>query len=234
MSDSELIRDLADDDKPRERAWRSGVRSLTPAELLAILLRTGLKGKSVLQVSREILTLCDNNLANLCRMTPQQLSRLVPGIGPTKAITVMSAIELGARCQTELLKLNERPQFTSSQQIYNHMRTRLERINHEEFWVIMLNRANRIESEWMVSQGGMAATVVDLRLIFKRIIDLQAAAVALVHNHPSGQLRPSAQDDELTSRIVSAARIFGINVIDHLIISPTGYYSYHDSDRLNF
>lgn len=232
MSDSDLIRNLADDEKPREKALNLGTRALSDTELLAILLRTGLKGKSVIQVSREILSICEGNLATLCRMTPQQLSRLVPGIGPTKAITVTAAIELGARCQCELQKIADRPQMTSSQTIYNHMRAALERLPHEEFWVLALNRANRIESRWMISQGGMAATVVDLRLLFKKVIDIQASAIALVHNHPSGQLKPSPQDDALTRRISDAAALFDIKVIDHVIISPVGFYSYFDSGRL--
>ena len=215
MSGSELIRDLAYDDRPREKAWANGTASLTPAELIAILLRTGLKGRSVVQV-----------------MTPAELSRLVPGIGPTKAITLMAAIELGARCQSALTLANDMPQITSSERIYSMMRPRLERLRHEEFWVLMLNRANRVESRWMVSQGGMAATVVDVRLLFKKVIDAQASAIVLVHNHPSGQLHPSAADDDLTSRISAAAELLDIRVVDHLIISPAGFYSYFDEGRL--
>ncbi|MDE5973022.1 MAG: DNA repair protein RadC [Muribaculaceae bacterium] len=232
MRDSDLIRNLADDEKPREKALSRGIRTLADAELLAILLRTGLKGKSVIQVSREILSLCEGDLATLCRMTPQQLARLVPGIGPTKAITVTAAIEFGARCQCELQKITDRPQITCSQAIHNHMRATLERLPHEEFWVLTLNRANRIESRWMISQGGMAATIVDLRLLFKKVIDSQASAIAIVHNHPSGQLKPSAEDDALTRRITDAAALLDIRVIDHVIISPAGFYSYFDSGRL--
>jgi len=232
MSGSELIRDLAYDDRPREKAWANGTASLTPAELIAILLRTGLKGRSVVQVSREILSICGNDLARLSRMTPAELSRLVPGIGPTKAITLMAAIELGARCQSALTLANDMPQITSSERIYSMMRPRLERLRHEEFWVLMLNRANRVESRWMVSQGGMAATVVDVRLLFKKVIDAQASAIVLVHNHPSGQLHPSAADDDLTSRISAAAELLDIRVVDHLIISPAGVYSYFDEGRL--
>ena len=128
MSGSELIRDLAYDDRPREKAWANGTASLTPAELIAILLRTGLKGRSVVQVSREILSICGNDLARLSRMTPAELSRLVPGIGPTKAITLMAAIELGARCQSALTLANDMPQITSSERIYSMMRPRLERL----------------------------------------------------------------------------------------------------------
>ncbi|MDE7388385.1 MAG: DNA repair protein RadC [Muribaculaceae bacterium] len=233
MSDSKPLNALSDDDKPREKAMRHGLRTLSAAELIAIQLRTGIVGKSVLEVSRDILALCDNDLATLCRLTPQQLTRMAPGIGPVKAITLMAAIELGARCQSELAKVNDRRQLTSSSAIYNHMRARLERLPHEEFWVLMLNRANRIQSEWMVSQGGMAATIVDIKLLFKRVIDAQASAIALVHNHPSGQLVPSRQDDELTARIVAAGALLDIAVIDHVIISPAGHYSYHDNDRLN-
>lgn len=227
-----LIRNLADDDKPREKAMRMGLRALTPAELIAIQLRTGMAGKSVLEMSREILTKCDNDLAILCRLTPDELSRMVPGMGPVKAITLMAAIELGARCQSELAKCNERTQITSSQAIYNHMRHKLERLPYEEFWVLTLNRANRIEREWLVSQGGFTSTVIDMRLLFKRVIDSQAAAIALVHNHPSGSFTPSMQDDELTRRIVAAAKLLDIKVLDHVIVSPAGYFSYFDESKL--
>lgn len=233
MSDSDLMmRNLADDDKPREKALKSGVRSLSATELLAILLRTGLKGKSVIQVSREILAMCDDDLGKLCRMTPQQLSRLVPGIGPTKAITLMAAIELGARCQCELQKVNEKPQITESKSIYNLMRSSLERLPHEEFWVLGLNRAHRVESRWLVSQGGMNMTVVDVRLLMKKVIDAQASTIVLVHNHPSGQTFPSTEDDKLTRRVADAAGLLDVKVLDHIIISPAGFYSYHDSGRL--
>lgn len=227
-----LIRHLADDDKPREKAMRMGLRALTPAELIAIQLRTGMTGKSVLEMSREILAKCDNDLATLCRLSPDELSRMVPGMGPVKAITLMAAIELGARCQSELTKCNLRTQVTSSAAIYNHMRHKLERLPHEEFWVLTLNRSNRIEREWMVSQGGMSATIIDIKLLFKRVIDCQAVSIALIHNHPSGSLTPSMQDDDLTRKITAAAKLLDIKVLDHVIISPAGFYSYFDEGRI--
>lgn len=232
MSDSEMMRDLSADDRPREKAWQQGTSALTESELLAILLRTGIKGKSVVAVSREIMRMYDNDPARLARTNPRELSRLVPGIGPTKAITVMAAIELGARCQSSLAAVGQYPKVDSSQAFYWLMRPRLERLPHEEFWVLALNRANRVETKWMLSQGGMASTVVDLRLLFKRVLDSQACAIALVHNHPSGQLVPSGQDDSLTRRVVEAGRLLDIKVIDHLIIGPTGFYSYHDNGRM--
>lgn len=228
-----IINDLPHDDKPREKALSRGIGTLTDAELLAIMLRTGLQGKNVVEVSQEILALCGGSLARLAQMTPGELCRLVPGIGPAKAITLVAGIELGLRCHGQLARdASERESLRSSQEIYTLMLPQMERLRHEEFWVLMLNRANRVESRRMVSQGGMAATVVDVRLLMKSVIDAQACGIALVHNHPSGNPQPSAEDDRLTRRIVEAACLLDIRVLDHLIVTAGAYYSYNDEGRL--
>lgn len=163
-------------------------------------------------------------------MTVAELMRDVKGMGPAKAVSLFAAIELGARCRSDLAR--ESLAVTSSAAIYEHMRPRLERLHHEEFWVLMLNRANRVEWEWQLSQGGMASTVVDPKLLFKKVIDRQASGIVLVHNHPSGTLHPSGEDDRLTRRIMDGASLLDIRVLDHLIIGPSGYFSYHDDGRL--
>jgi DNA repair protein RadC len=228
-----MMRDLADDDKPREKALTQGIRALTPNELIAILLRTGIKGCSVMEVSRQILAMCDGNLARLARMTPGELTRMAPGIGPTKAITLIAAIELGVRCHGALAQPDDSPQITSSDVVHKLMCPKLERLNYEEFWMLTLDRRNHVTGMHCISQGGMTSTLVDCRLMFKRAIDAQAIGIVLVHNHPSGNTRPSMQDDELTKKINSGARLLDIRVLDHIIITPGGYYSYADECRLN-
>lgn len=233
MSDStDLIRLLADEEKPREKALNQGIAALTDAELLAILLRVGVKGKSVLTVAREILRLHDNDLAKLARQTPRALARMVPGIGPTKAITLIAALELGLRARGAMVRSLEQKKLSGSKAIYQYMRARMELLTHEEFWVIILNNNLVPIACERVNQGGMASTIVDLRILFKKVIDHQAATIAVVHNHPSGNLSPSMADDELTKKIAAAAKILDIRLLDHIIISPTGFYSYHDQSRL--
>lgn len=225
-----MIRLLADDDKPREKALTQGIGVLSDAELLAILLRTGVTGKNVIEVSRDILAKYGNDLSRLARATPRELTQLVPGIGPAKAITVIAALELGSRCRGAMAR--EKQTLTSSQAIYNYMRHEIEDIDHEEFWAIMLNKKLGIECREIISSGGLDATVVDIRLLMKKALDAHAAAIAVVHNHPSGGLKPSCADDSLTKRIKSACDTLDIRLIDHVIISPTGYYSYSDNGQL--
>ncbi|MBD5365176.1 MAG: DNA repair protein RadC [Bacteroides sp.] len=233
MSDStDLIRLLADEEKPREKALNQGIGALTDAELLAILLRVGIKGKSVLTVAREILRIHDNDLAKLARQTPRALAKMVPGIGPTKAITLIAALELGLRARGAMARSLEQKSLSGSEAIYHYMRARLELLAHEEFWVIILNNKLVPVACERVNQGGIATTMVDLRILFKKVIDHQASTIAVCHNHPSGRLTPSIQDDELTKRISEGAKTLDIRLLDHLIIAPTGFYSYHDQGRL--
>lgn len=233
MSDApEMMRHLADEDKPREKALAQGIGVLTDAELLAILLRVGIRGKSVLTVAREILARYDNDLARLARSTPRELARMVPGIGPAKAITIIAALELGLRARGALARAESNPRLTSSAVVFDYMRPRLELLTHEEFWIVTLSQRLSLLGAERISTGGIAATLVDLKMLFKRAIDAQCPAIALVHNHPSGALVPSAADDDLTRRICAAAKLLDIRVVDHLIIASNGYYSYADHSRL--
>lgn len=233
MSDTDKLALMADDDKPREKALKFGVKTLTDAELLAIMLRVGIQGKNVLEVAREILRIHGNDLANLAGTTPPALARMVPGMGPTKAITVAAAIELGVRARGAMARRHKQNSITGAADLYDHLSQYVEMLAHEEFWVVMLSQKLSVMSCQRISQGGMAATVVDLRLLFKRVLDSGATTIAVAHNHPSGQLRPSMQDDTLTHRIVEAAKLLDVRVIDHLIITADGYYSYADQGRLN-
>lgn len=221
---------LADDDKPREKALAQGIGVLTDAELLAILLRTGVRGKNVVEISQEILAKFGNNLARLARVSPRELASMVPGIGPAKAMTVIAALELGSRCRTSAAM--EKPQMTGSEAIYNYIRGRVEDLDHEQFWVIHLSRRLAVDFCERVFTGGMDSTLVDMRILMKKVLDARASAIAVVHNHPSGALIPSMQDDTLTRRIKDACTLLDVRLLDHLIISPAGYYSYADEGRL--
>lgn len=227
---SPMIRDLHADEKPREKAIASGIESLTDVELLALLLGSGVPGKSVLDLSREIISDADGRLGRLSRMTITELKKKYRGVGDAKATLLVAAMAFGRRVQKDLAVPFQ--QMRGSSDVYEYMREKLENISHEEFWVLHLNRANRVVTTECVSRGGVASTAVDIKIIAKSAIDHLDSAVILVHNHPSGNLTPSAADDALTRRIVEICRIADITVQDHIIVSPTGFYSYRDEGRL--
>lgn len=224
------ISDLDDSDKPREKTIAQGIRSLSNAELLAIVFGSGIPGKSVIQLSQEILGSCNNRLSRLSRMSIHEVVNKYNGIGPAKAISLAAAFELGCRCRDE--EVTDDPMIRQSSDVYNIMRNRLERLNYEEFWILMLSRSNRVISEERLSQGGTASTVVDIKLLLKSVIDKLASGIILVHNHPSGNCNPSNEDDRLTHRIKEAATLLDIKLFDHIIITPNSYYSYTDNSRL--
>ena len=224
------IADLDESDKPREKVLTQGIRSLSNAELLAIIFGSGLPGKSVISMSQEILASCNNRLSRLSRMSIHEMKKSFKGIGTAKAISLAAAFELGLRTRDEDAALD--PQIKCSTDIYNMMRAKLERLEYEEFWVLYLSRSNRVIYEECMSKGGVSGTVTDIRLILKRAIELLASGIILVHNHPSGNLRPSPDDDRITTKAKEAAKLLDINVLDHLIITPTSYFSYNDNGRL--
>lgn len=224
------IADLSDDDKPREKAIAHGIRTLSDTELIAILLGGGLPGKSVLDLSREIYQACGNSLSAMAQMSIRDMSARFRGIGPAKAVTIAAALELGGR--RKYVRSADKPRITSSADAYALIRNSLENLSTEEFWVILLSRSGRVITTECISRGGTAATVVEPKIIMKRAIEHLASSLILAHNHPSGNLRPSAQDDALTRRISEAGKIMEITVADHLIVAPEGYYSYCDEGRL--
>ena len=224
------IADLDDSDKPREKVLSLGIRSLSNAELLAIIFGSGLPGKSVISMSQEVLASCDNRLSRLSRLSIHEMKKRFKGVGTAKAISLAAAFELGLRTRDEDAALDT--QIKSSTDIYNMMRVKLERLEYEEFWVLYLSRCNRVIFEECMSKGGVSGTVTDVRLILKRAIELLASGIILVHNHPSGNLRPSPDDDRITTKAKEAAKLLDINVLDHLIITPTNYFSYNDNGRL--
>lgn len=224
------IADLADADRPREKALRHGIRSLTDAELLAILIGMGVPGKSVLELSREILASASNSLPVLASWSIRDLARRFHGIGLAKAVTIAAALELGGR-RSDAGEHKEAI-IRSSADVYTLMRRNVEDCTTEEFWVVSLNQRNKVLACEQISKGGVAATLVDVKVIARTAIEHMATGIVLVHNHPSGNMRPSPQDDALTRKIKDALSLLDIRVTDHLIIGPTSYYSYADEARL--
>lgn len=224
------ISDLTEEEKPREKALKQGIDSLTDVELLAILLGSGIPGKSVLDLSREILKDNDGRIGYLSKRSIPELVRKYKGMGVAKATLLCAAMTFGARAQSDLQIKN--PQITTSESVYSYMRPRLERLNNEEFWVLHLSRSNRVQSLEQISKGGLHQTSVDVKLIAKSVIDRLSSAVILCHNHPSGNMMPSGADDSLTHRIVEICKLVDVTVLDHVIVGPTGFYSYRDNGRL--
>lgn len=228
---STRIHDLSRDDMPREKALASGIRSLSDAELIAIIFGGGLPGVSVVDMARGILRDCDNRVDILARLSMNELMSKYKGVGPAKAVSLAAAFELGRR-NREQAASHEEPQIRSSADVKSIMAPLLEQLEYEEFWVLMLSRSNRVTFKRCISQGGTAATVVDVKLLLKRAIDCLAEGIILVHNHPSGNPKPSGEDDNLTRRIKDGAALLGIKVLDHVIIARQSVYSYADEGRL--
>ncbi|NVK27843.1 MAG: DNA repair protein RadC [Flavobacteriia bacterium] len=222
------ISSLQLDDRPRERMAQLGRTVLSDAEILAILIGSGLKHKSALGLAREIL-ISAGGLRSLARWTLDDYTA-VDGIGQAKAVRLMSAFELGRRFPLD----NQRASLhvKSSSDAYDLFQPVLSDLRHEEFWVIYLSNANRVLAREKLSQGGMTGTVTDLRLLFRKALSVHATGVILAHNHPSGNLQPSAADHNLTRKTVEAGRIMDITILDHLILSPTDYVSFADEGWL--
>jgi DNA repair protein RadC len=226
MSENAIpLSEWANDDKPREKLSLKGPQSLSDAELIAILLGTGTPQDSALMVSRKILSRAENSLSILGTLNLQQLL-LFKGVGQTKAVRVLAALELGRR--RALAEIPKRISLSTSSVGYQLMQPLIADLPHEEFWVLHLNNSNQILHKQQVSKGGLTGTFVDLRIIFKTTLEYSAVALVLCHNHPSGKLKPSEADLQITRRIVSAAQALDIRVLDHLIISSYGYLSFAD------
>ena len=224
------IADLCNEDKPREKAIQSGISTLSDTELIALLLGGGMKGKSVLELSKEIYHSCNNSLAEVAKLSIRDMCRKFQGVGPAKAVTLAAALELGAR-RTDI-KPDEKPQIKCAHDAFMLLPHSMKDSHVEEFWAIMLSRSNKVIGKERISSGGTVATVVDIKLIMRHAIEYLAQGIILAHNHPSGNLNPSVQDDSLTKKIKQAAALLDINILDHLIVSNDGYYSYNDEGRL--
>jgi DNA repair protein RadC len=224
------IREWSKDDRPRERLLARGPKALSDAELVAILIRSGTTTDSALDLARKILNRAGNDLHKLAGLGTIELMK-VHGVGEAKAMSIVAALELGQRRRDT--SLVERPLIAGSQSAYTLLRPLVEDLPHEEFWLLFLDRGNRLLSQSCISRGGMHGTVADPKLIFREALDRRASSVILCHNHPSGQLRPSEEDIRLTRKLVEGGRFLDIVVQDHLIIATTGYYSFADNGQLN-
>lgn len=223
------IKKWAKDDRPREKLLYKGATALSDSELLAILINTGNKDKSALALAQEVLRLGKNDLHELGKITVNDVMT-IKGIGEAKAITIMAALELGRRRAASIP--TGKQIVTQSHDIANYLQTHLKDYRHEVFAVVFLNRANKINHFEIISQGGITGTVADPRVILKKALQEEAVSIILCHNHPSGNLKPSRADEELTSKIKEAARFLDIKVLDHIIVSEDGYYSFADEGIL--
>ena len=221
------IKDLSIDERPRERLISKGAESLSNAELLAIILRTGTGKTNVLDMSRELLRMADHSLVTLSSMSHERLME-TPGIGQDKAATISAVMELGRRFNSESSNISS-ISITSPEIIYQLMAPGMKGLDHEECWVIFLNRANYIISKEMVSSGGMSSTIIDVKMILRKILEKKACGIILVHNHPSGNSRPGKADITQTGNLKKALEPFDVSLIDHLVISDDQYYSFADN-----
>lgn len=219
------IKQLAEDDRPREKMAGQGRHSLSDAELLAILLGSGSRTESALQLARRMLAAHQNNMNSLARLPLHELQQF-KGVGLAKAVAISAAFELGRRRKE--LQQPKRVKITGSQIAYEILKPYLIDLAHEEFWVLMLNRANQVVKTMQLSKGGISGTVVDVRLICKPAIEVGASGIIISHNHPSGQLQPSEQDKQITRKLREALKLFDISLLDHLIITDYSYFSFSD------
>ena len=226
---STSIKNWALDDRPREKLMVKGRESLSDSELLAILINTGSGKRSAVDLAKETLMKGKNNLDELGKLSIKDLTE-IPGIGEAKAITIIAALELGRRRQATF-PLNKK-QVQSSKELSDFLQSKLKDYSHEVFAVVFLNRANKINHFEVLSTGGISHTIVDPRIIFKRALEVKATSIILCHNHPSGNLKPSRQDEELTAKLKNAGDLIDIKVVDHLIVSDEGYYSFADEGMI--
>lgn len=227
--ENQSIKSWAEDDRPREKLLLKGKDSLSNSELLAILLRSGSRDESALSLAKRILESCNNNLFELSKIGMDHFKKF-KGVGKVKAITILAALEIGKRRQqSEAL---HKPTIQGSRDAYEMVKYNLEELQHEESWAMFLNRRNAILGIEKMSAGGISGTIMDMRMIYKRAIEHQASGIILVHNHPSGNLKPSSADMDITSKAKSAGTALDIQLLDHLIISEHGYYSFADEGVL--
>lgn len=223
------INQWAEEDRPREKMMAHGAAVLTDAELLAILIGSGSQDETAVELMRRVLAACGNNLNELGKLSLEQLCDF-KGIGPAKAVTLMAACELGRR--RKLSEVEERLVVRSANDIYNYFHPKLADSPVEEFWVMLLNNACKLIDARRVAIGGITEVTVDVRLVLREAVLARATAIALCHNHPSGNTRPSRQDDMLTERLRQACDLMSIRLIDHLVLTDGHFYSYTDEGRI--
>jgi len=219
------IKNWAEDDRPREKMILKGESALSNAELLAILISTGTKEASALQLSQSLLEIVDNNMHELGKLKLTDITK-IKGIGSAKAVTIMAALELGRRRLSS--EVVEKKKINSSTDAFNFFWPLIGDLPHEEFWVLFVNRSNLITRHHLVSRGGLTATIIDTRKILSMALDCSASGMIVAHNHPSGNKTPSDADKQITQRIKQAGELFSVNLLDHLIIAEKKYFSFAD------
>jgi len=229
MSDKLTINQWSEEDRPRERLERLGPQALSDAELLAILVGSGSPKEDAVSLMKRILGDCKNNLNTLGKLSIRDLCQY-NGVGPAKAITIMAACELGKRRQAE--RPEERPDLGTATLIYNHMHPKMQDLDTEEFWLLLMNQNHRLIREVKIAHGGISEVAVDVRILMKEALLCNATILAVCHNHPSGSLRPSQADNDLTLSIRRACEVMRIRFLDHVIITDGAYYSYHEEGKV--
>lgn len=223
------IKNWSQDDQPREKLLYKGKAALSDAELVAILIGSGNKDESAVDLCKRILASVDNNLSALGKLSIKQLMDF-KGIGEAKAISIAAALELGRRRRGE--EALEKMKINSSASVYELMQPVIGELQHEEFWIIYLNNSNRVIQNKQLSKGGITGTLVDVRLVLKQALELGATGLVLAHNHPSGNLKPSEADKQLTEKLKRASESIDIKVLDHLIVTEKAYFSFADENLL--
>jgi DNA repair protein RadC len=219
----------SEDDQPREKLRDKGPQALSDAELLAILIGSGTPGLSAVDLMQQILRDCHNNLNTLGKMTIRELMDY-KGVGEAKAITILAACELGKRRQME--RPEERPDLGTATRIYNYMHPVMQDLDVEEFWLLLMNQNYRLIKQVRLSHGGITEVAVDIRIIMREAVLANATILAVCHNHPSGNLNPSVQDNQLTATLQNACKLMRIHLLDHVIITDGAYFSYHEEGRI--
>jgi DNA repair protein RadC len=223
------ITDWAVEDRPREKLIQKGSASLSDAELLAILINSGTKDRSAVDLGRELLGIVNNNLNSLGKLTIGDIKK-IRGIGTARAVTIAASLELGRR--RKMAEAQNVPQIRSSKDVADIFQPLLSDLLHEEFWILFLNRSNKVINRMKLSQGGISGTVTDVRIVMKKAIEYLASGIIVCHNHPSGNLNPSESDSKITQKIKEAGNLMDIQLLDHLIISDKDYYSFADNGLL--
>ena len=223
------IKSWAEEDRPREKLIDKGRQVLSEAELIAILIGSGNRNETAVELSRRILADVGNNLNELGKLNVKELCKF-KGIGDAKAISIVAALELGRRRkEAEIVKHDK---ITTSADVFDIMRANMVDLPHEEFWLLILNRVNKVIKKELISRGGIAGTVVDNKIIFKTAVEHYASSIIICHNHPSGNLKPSEADIKITKSIKEAGKIMEIPLLDHVIITDTGFYSFADEGMM--
>ena len=223
------IKNWAEDDRPREKLLQKGKLSLSDSELIAILISSGSKNESAVDLAKRILSSTGNNLSELGKLSINQLCKF-RGIGPAKAVAISAALELGRRRRLE--GALEQKKITSSNSVFEIMQPIIGELGHEEFWIVYLNNSNKVIEQFQISKGGITGTLVDVRITLKKALEVGAVSLILVHNHPSGNLKASEADKQLTNKLKTAAESLDIKVLDHIIVTEKSYLSFADEGML--